>query len=218
MFRNYGYQSRSFLFSPDDGAGSGVQPTAVFTATTATPAATIEQGKAPAAAIKAETPETIPYSRFHEVNESLKELKKWKTERETADKAAAKTAEEAEKKRLAEQGNYQKLAEDAERRAKEFEPFKTKAERAEAALTKLLEAERKGLPKHVTTLLDKLDIVDQLDWIAENRAELQKPTPPNVNATGGQGNTEAPGSIDQTALWKRLGFNNALKASEQAKR
>lgn len=103
---------------------------------------------------------------------------------------AKKASDAAEKARLTEAGEYKALAEQAQAKVTELEPHKAKAERYEASLKKLLDRERKDLPKHVLTLLDKLDPADQLDYIAENREVLTaKPqqTPPNINGTAGAG-------------------------------
>lgn len=130
--------------------------------------------------------------------QKLRELEKEsKAKLATYEKAqadAAKVASAAERTRLTEQGEYKKLAEDAEKRANDLEPHKAKAERYEASLTKLLTKEREGLPKHILTLLDKMDPADQLDWIAENRAVLTAPAqapPPNINGTAGTGGKPA---------------------------
>ena len=133
-------------------------------------------------------PGPVPYERFQEVNAQLKELKQFKTDWEKQQAEGKRASEEAEKKRLAEQGQFKELADQAAKKASDLEPFKAKAERYEGALGKLLAEERKGLPKHVTALLDRLDPAEQLEWIAENRAELGKPAPtppPNVNAKDG---------------------------------
>lgn len=133
-----------------------------------------------------QTPGPVPYERFKEVNDQLAELRQFKADQERAAADAKKAQSDAEAARLAEQGEFKKLAEQAEARAKDLEPHKVTAERYGAALTKLLEAERKDLPKHVLTLLDKLDPAEQLEYIAENRAEISaKPNPPNVNAKDG---------------------------------
>ena len=110
---------------------------------------------------------------------SLKELETIKAEKAKADEDALKK-----------QGDWQKLHEQEKARADGLETFKTKAEKSEAALTKILTREREGLPKHIVTLLDKMDPAEQLEYIAENRDALTaKPavTPPNVNANDGQG-------------------------------
>ncbi len=109
---------------------------------------------------------------------------------EKAQADAKKAADAAEKARLTEAGEYKALAEQAQAKVAELEPHKARADRYEASLTKLLAEERKGLPKHVLTLLDKLDPADQLDYIAENREALtakpQQP-PPNINGAAGTG-------------------------------
>jgi hypothetical protein len=185
MFR----QGFNRFFEADSGAGSGGAPA------TGGDSAQKDTG-APAGAENTEKG-PIPYERFKAVNDEAAELRKWRKEREAADKAAEKKAADAEAARLAEQGKFKELAEAAEKKASDLEPFKTKAERAEAALTKLLEEERKGLPKHVTELLDKLDPVDQLEYIAKNREALgAKPAPPNINAGDGAGNKNAAAADD----------------------
>lgn len=179
------------FFEADSGAGTGGTPAAGGTS------ASDDQAGASAATKNTEQPGPIPYERFKAVNDEAADLRKWRKEREAADKAAEKKAADAEAARLAEAGKFKELAEAAEKRAAEAEPYKTKAERAEAALTKLLEEERKGLPKHVTTLLDKLDPVDQLEYIAKNREALgAKPAPPNINAGDGAGNKNTAAADD----------------------
>ncbi len=175
-----------FYYAPDDGAAAGT----TSTATTATAEAG-QQGTS-ATTKNTDQPGPIPYERFAEVNEKYRAAQAKIAEHEKAQSDAKKAADAAEKARLAEQGKYQELAEAAEKRAADLEPYKAKSDRYEAALTKLLTQERKDLPKHVLTLLDKLDPADQLDYIAENREVLTaKQTPPNINGTAGAGGAAA---------------------------
>ena len=132
-------------------------------------------------------PGPVPYDRFKTVNDQLAELKKWKAEQDKAATAAKKAADAAETARLAEQGKFKELADQANAKASELEPFRDKAARYEGALGKLLAKERDGLPKHILPLLDKLDPAEQLEYIAEHKAELGKPAAPNLNAKDGQG-------------------------------
>ncbi len=67
----------------------------------------------------------------------------------------------------------------------ELESVLEKAERYGGVLTKLLETQRAGLSEAITKLLDKLDPVDQLEWLAANKETISKtkqdgppPTPP----------------------------------------
>lgn len=66
--------------------------------------------------------------------------------------------------------------------AKKIPDLQKQNERYEAALKAKLEVERNGLPEHITKLLDKLDTVDQLAYIAENAATLSK-TPNPIPGT-----------------------------------
>lgn len=79
--------------------------------------------------------------------------------------ALRKQVKDAEDAQLSEQERLQK-------RVQELEPAAEKAERFEAALTKLLTEEKKAVPDHLTSLLDRLDPAEQLEWIAANRAQF----------------------------------------------
>jgi len=129
---------------------------------------------------------------------ALKELETIRAEKVKADEDALKK-----------QGDWQKLAEDAQAKLKELEPHKAKAEKYEAALSKLLASQRKDLPAHVLKLLDKLDPAEQLEYIAENREALvpNKASPPNVNATAGQaGKPSADPKAREAELRQRFRF------------
>lgn len=113
---------------------------------------------------------------------------------ERADKKSAKEREEAAKKAAeesaAKNGEWQKLAEqraaelaDLGKRVAELEPVTAKLEAYEAAIKKQLEADRAKLPAHITALLDKLPLTEQIEWIAANRETVsatsaQPPTQP----------------------------------------
>lgn len=107
-------------------------------------------------------------------------------ERKKAEEKAAKAQAEAEAKALAEQNQFKELAEKHAQRIAQLEAIEPKAQRYEAALVKLLEAQRKSIPEHVITLLDKLDVADQLEWIATNQAKIAPPSgaPATPKATG----------------------------------
>lgn len=118
-------------------------------------------------------------------HKELSALKRAEAQKQAETKAA-------EEQRLAEQQQWQELA---KRRESELAQASAEAkakgealERYQATLTKLLEERRKAVPKHVLALLDKLDPVDQLAYIAENEAEFAKPqgagfTPPKRSST-----------------------------------
>lgn len=109
-------------------------------------------------------------------------------QKRAADAAREKAEKDAADKALKEQGEFKTLA---EQRAAEIEALKPKAEYAEqleAVVTKLLDEQRKNVPKHIIALLDKLSITDQLDYITANKAEWESPTeekqrkPADINA------------------------------------
>ena len=123
--------------------------------------------------------------------------------KEDADKAKA----EAEQKALAEQGEFKTLA---EQRASELEAVRRDLEAAQTheqvadkykqALIAQLAIEKKFFPAHVVALLDKLDPLEQMEWITTN-AEALKPsadsstrtlgTPPRNGSNAGR-KTDAP--------------------------
>lgn len=103
---------------------------------------------------------------------------------EKAEKARKAATDEAERKRLEEQGQYKDLADKAEARAKELEgqvttlqPLTERVTALEGALKTYLDKEREGLPAHILALLDTQDVVEQLSYIAANRAALKPPAP-----------------------------------------
>ena len=112
----------------------------------------------------------VPFERWDQTNKRMKEAEAKLAELAKAEdsrKAQAKLDEEA---RLAEGQKYQELAEKRKAEIDELSPLKDKAIRYAAALTSLLETERKGLAKHILELLDKMDPADQLEYIAKNKS------------------------------------------------
>jgi len=107
-------------------------------------------------------------------HKELSALKKAEAERQAQTKAA-------EEQQLAAQQKWQELAQKREGElAKAEADAKAKGEaleRYQATVVKLLEERRKAVPKHVLPLLDRLDPVDQLAYIAEHEADLVKAAP-----------------------------------------
>lgn len=149
-------------------------------------------GDAPAAP----APTDAPAATFtkDDVERIVKERLERAQKRAEADQA--KAAEEARVKALAEQGEWRTLAEQHATRIAELEQHATKIptleqdrDRYRGAVTTLLKTQRADLPKPIQDLLDKLDPVDQLEWIAANRATLNATpgtgTPPRIPAKAG---------------------------------
>lgn len=100
----------------------------------------------------------------------------------SADAAATKAADDARQKALAEQGDFQRLADERAQRIAQLEPQAAQLDAYKAALQHVLAERRKDLPAHLTTLLDRLTEVEQLEYLTAHAGQL-RPTvpPPNFN-------------------------------------
>ncbi len=108
------------------------------------------------------------------------EAAKYRTELKSlkaADEHRQREAAMADEQRMKEQAKWQELAEkrQAERDAlaAERESLVGKFDAYATAVTSILDNQKKGLPKHIVALLDKLDPVEQLQYIADNADELR---------------------------------------------
>lgn len=108
-----------------------------------------------------------------------------KSQRETE-----KARIEAEAAALLQQGEFKTLAEQRATQIAKLEPLAQQAERYGKALQAQLEAARTGLPDHLTALLDRMDVAEQLEYLAAHRAKLvpvapvgppPPPSAPNIN-------------------------------------
>lgn len=108
-----------------------------------------------------------------------------------AEAEQAKAADEARTRALAEQGEWKTLAEQHATRITELEgvtrtmqTVEQERDRYKTAVTALLKTQRTDLPQPIQDLLDKLDPVDQLEWIAKNRQAVagQAGTPTRTSA------------------------------------
>ena len=111
-------------------------------------------------------------------------------EKSAREKATSKAKEEASRARtgttseaeaLKKNQEWQALAEKNETRANELlaklgelEPLGDQVTRYKGALEKYLATEKKDLPKHVLVLLEKLDPIEQIEYLAANREDLGK--------------------------------------------
>jgi len=132
-------------------------------------------------------------------------------ERKKAEESATKAAEELKAKTLAEQGEFQKLSESQKAKLAElalekatlddsFLKVAADRDRFQAALNAHVAERMKGIPAHITTLLEALDPIAQMDWLTKNASKL------GVGAT--------PTGIDPTPKTKTQGDT---AADEQAK-
>lgn len=117
-------------------------------------------------------------------------------EKKKTEEATRKAREEAEAKALADQQKWQELAEkhakrvtELEAQAAQLQPMQEQVERYKGALEKQLKSVKAGLPAHLTALLDKLDPVEQMEYIAANADAFKRPdgVPPSPDpAKAGQ--------------------------------
>jgi hypothetical protein len=163
---------------------------------------------------KAETPEAKPQG-VTAAGETFTKAQMEEIVRDRIKRDQDKRARDEEKARkdavaaaLKEQGDWQKLADakqaeadEASRKVAEIEPELAKRteerDRYRAALEQHLEAQRKGLPKHIISLLDRLDVADQLEYLAANADAVKAPperkpngsTPSRATGTSAAGET-----------------------------
>lgn len=90
----------------------------------------------------------------------------------------------------------EEMSSEAEKLQKKLEKLSPKAERAdelEKVLTTFLEREREGVPEHIIALLDRMDVTEQLAYLAEHKENLvpqeegrQRVNAPQTTGTGVQ--------------------------------
>lgn len=122
----------------------------------------------------------VPYQRFKEVNDQLKELRDWKAKQEKEAEKRNQEAKTAEEKRLAEQQEFQTLAEKRKAELDEATTNNTRLteqlERQTTVLNALYEGRKALVPEMFQPLLDSMDIVDRLDWLSKNESKLKPQT------------------------------------------
>ncbi len=138
--------------APDDGEPAGAPPATPPAAPPATPPAT--------------PPE--PFDRDRAVA-TIQKLRGF----ERLSKDQAKELDDLRAKVKAAEDEKLSDTERLQKRVTELEPSAAQVQRYEAALKKHLDAARKDLPEHITALLDKLPVDEQLDWIAANQDALK---------------------------------------------
>jgi hypothetical protein len=154
-----------------------------------------------------------------EVEAIVKEKQaQWQRGQQKRDEDAKRAAEEAA---LTEKEEFKTLAEKRGTRVAELEPkvteleakaegLTTELDRANKALAKTLEAQKSGLSKPVLSLLEKMSPVDQVEWLAENGAEVRKEGTAAVpnhgqSGAGNNGAGTSTASYGQTFLQSRYG-------------
>lgn len=128
----------------------------------------------------AETPKESKGKVYTEAELKDEIERRLKSQKSAIEAAQAKERKQQEDAALAQQGEYQKLAEERqqrigelERQIAESETVTSQRDRYKGTLAKFLAKEREGLPAHILKLLDRMDEADQLDYIAENADDLK---------------------------------------------
>ncbi len=138
------------------------------------------------------TEQTVPYSRFKEINDKLKQLE---TDRKKAEEAQRKAEEQAE----IEKGNWQKIAEERKAQLDQLTPKATLADDLTVIVTQQLDAEIAAWPESARAIVsaDGLDLKAKLELVNRTRplaqeilaAQGQRTSgtqfPPQFGGTGG---------------------------------
>lgn len=96
-------------------------------------------------------------------------------ERKSAERKAEKDKASAQQQALESQQEWEKLANQRKAVLDTLQPRAELADKYETALNTYVTKEREGLPASVVSLLDKMDYADQIEWIANNKAEFTQP-------------------------------------------
>ncbi len=111
-----------------------------------------------------------------------------------AQKSAKDAADAAEAERLKAQGEWQKLAQNAQTELAEIKPFKEKAEALEALFSKQVERRIKELPEQFRKLVpEKYNTLEKWEWLEANAAAFQTKVAPNLDPGAGN-QTATPGA------------------------
>lgn len=132
------------------------------------------------------------------------------------EKDQARIKQEAEQAKLEAAKDWETLATTQKARITELEAeaakvttAQTEATRYKEALMARVKADREGLPAHIIVLLDKLDPIEQLEYIGKNAAALKG------TATGTQQQNAGPGPSPKQGNQKQLS-DDQIKAAQQA--
>lgn len=166
--------SRSVLFDTDDASGGG-------SAEKKEPEKKDPEKKSDEPENSGDDAEKVTLSK-KEMQDKIDAVVKDRLEREKrkAEKDREKEKEDADNARLVEQKKFEELSQKQSEKIVEYEKqlaelalVKETADRYEKALKAELDAQKKGLPAHILALLDKLDVADQLEYIAANAETLK---------------------------------------------
>jgi hypothetical protein len=120
---------------------------------------------------------------------------------------------EAQSQKLAEEKKWEELAEHRATEIQQLKPKAEKADRLEAAFATHLEKAREGLSSAILDLLNNMDPLDQLNWIAAHGAEFVS----TGEHTGQQQKIEGEGQSQEGRSRGRMGIKEHLQRQERAR-
>lgn len=130
------------------------------------------------------TPKTIPYDRFQEVITERNSLRQSIAEFEQAKEEQRKADEKAERERLEKNQKFEQLAQTLQEEnatlQSDNESLKTAKDKAFDILTKSYESQVQKVPEIYRSLLEKMDLLERLEWVADNGNELQEEKPKGI--------------------------------------
>ena len=160
------------FFDKESGAGSGEKPVDG-------PEAVADQAKAEAGNDANKDAPKTEEKQFSQADVDRIVKERLDRERKKSEKTTAKAKKDAEDAALAKNQEWEQLAtkrqqeiETLQKTNAELEAYKQQADRYKLALDTQLADIKKGLPKFVLPLIEKMDPVEAMKYIAENREEL----------------------------------------------
>ncbi len=125
-------------------------------------------------------PEAPPEKLFTQAELEAKIDERLKRQRQAFEAKAKEDQAALELKQMEEQKQFEELAKVRAEEVKSLKPRADLADGYEKAVARLLVEQTKNLPSGIQTLLNKLSLIDQLDWLATNAVNL---TPASANGT-----------------------------------
>jgi chromosome segregation ATPase len=174
---------------------------------------TQQTGQQPAEAEKTGQEQTVPYARFSEVISERNTLRQKLEAQEAERKALAE-------RQLADQQEWQKLAEQRAQRIAELEPLANRVAEVQEALQATVEARVGRLPEDTRSLVpDYDDPRKTLAWLDANEERLLRPIAPSTDAgTRGDGGSAAKLTETELYIASKLGLKSEEFAAEKQRR
>lgn len=119
--------------------------------------------------------------------------------RERLAREKTKAQESAEAAAMEARAQWEDLAKKRQSKIDELTPQSERAERLEAVLSTYVDAEKRGFPEHIASLLNRMPIEEQLEWISENKEAVAG----NSSSASSSAGDELPQNSLTTALGRR---------------